>query len=79
MEKKISDLQLEVQKAILDDPRTKEHGIEVLDDDGVITLQGRVSSHEVVESAESIVEDVRGVTSVINALEVQDRENEFAL
>jgi len=79
MEKKMTDLQLAAQKALLDDPRTKEHGIEAQDDNGVITLNGRVPSQEVSEIAESIVKDTRGVTGVINTLEVQDREQEIVI
>jgi len=79
MEKKITDLQLAAQKALLDDSRTKEHGIEAQDDNGVITLNGRVPSQEVSEIAESIVKDTRGVTGVINTLEVQDREQEIVI
>ena len=74
MEKTIIAFQLEVQKAILGDSRTKEHGIEALDDNGVITLKGTVPSREVSEAAKLIAEDAPGVTSVINALEVQDSE-----
>ena len=75
----ITDLQLAAQKALLDDPRTREHGIEAQDDNGVITLNGRVPSQEVSEIAESIVKDTRGVTGVINTLEVQDREQEIVI
>lgn len=71
MEKTITDLQLAAQKALLDDPRTKEHGIEALDDNGVITLKGSVPSREVSEAAEKVTEDVFGVTGVINSLEVR--------
>jgi osmotically-inducible protein OsmY len=74
MEKTITDLQLSTQKAILDDPRTKEHGIEALDNNGVITLKGSVPSQEVSQTAEKVVEKVFGVTSVINMLEIRDVE-----
>ena len=74
MEKTITDLQLEAQKAILDDPRTKEHAIEALEENGIITLKGSVPAHEVGEIAKKIVEDVPGVTGVINALDVKARE-----
>jgi osmotically-inducible protein OsmY len=72
MDKTITDLQLAAQKAILDDPRTKEHGIEVLDDNGVITLRGNVPSRDVHKAAEKIVKDVSGVISVINSLDIQE-------
>jgi osmotically-inducible protein OsmY len=67
----MTDLQLRAQKAILDDPRTKEHGIEVRDDNGVITLNGYVPSREVKETAEAVVNKVFGVVSVINRLHIQ--------
>jgi osmotically-inducible protein OsmY len=74
MEKTITDLQLAAQKALLDDPRTKEHGIEALDDNGVITLKGSVPSRDVRETAEKVTEGIFGVKSVINALEVRKSE-----
>ena len=74
MEKTITDLQLAAQKALLDDPRTKEHGIEALDDNGLITLEGSVPSREVSETAETVVESVSGVASVLNRLEIRDSE-----
>lgn len=74
MEKTMTDLQLAAQKAILDDPRTKKHGIEAQDDNSLITLKGIVPSREVSEAAEKVVEAVSGVASVLNALEIQDGE-----
>jgi osmotically-inducible protein OsmY len=74
MEKTITDLQLKAQKAILDEPRTKEHAIEALEENGIITLKGTIPSSEVGDIAKKIVEDVPGVTGVINALEVRGKE-----
>jgi osmotically-inducible protein OsmY len=76
MEKTITDLQLAAQKAILDDPRTKEYGIEALDDNGIITIKGSVPSREVSEAAEKAVEAVFGVKSVINALDTRESQQE---
>ncbi len=67
----MTDLQLEAQKAILDDERTREHGIEALDENGVITLDGQVPSREVKEAAESIVKEALDTQSVINRLDVK--------
>ena len=75
----MTDLQLRAQKAILDDPRTKKHGIEVLNDNGVITLNGYVSSREVKETVEAIVNKVFGVVSVINRLHIQTEAPEGTL
>ena len=74
-----TDLQLKAQKAILDDPRTREQGIEVLDDNGVVALEGYVTSREVKEAAKSILSEVSGVVSVINRLEIQVEEPEGTL
>jgi osmotically-inducible protein OsmY len=74
MEKTITDLQLKAQKAILDEPRTKEHAIEALEENGIITLKGTVPSSKVGDIAKKIVEDVPGVTGAINTLEVRGKE-----
>jgi len=70
----MTDLQLKAQKAILDDERTREYGIEVLDENGVITLDGQVPSREMKETAESIVEEALDIQSVINRLDVKTEE-----
>ena len=75
----MTDLQLRAQKAILDDPHTKEHGIEVLDDNGVITLNGYVPTREAKEAAETIINQVHGVFSVINQLRIQSEAPEGTL
>lgn len=72
MNKAMTDLKMKVQNAILDDPRTKEHGIDVLDDNGVITLVGTVPSQDVSQTVVSVVENVNGVVSVINELEIKE-------
>jgi len=77
--KPVTDLQLRAQEAILDDSRTKEQGIEVLDDNGVITLVGYVPSRDVKEAAESVLDKVFGVISVINELQIQTEEPEGTL
>lgn len=71
MDQNTTDLVLKAQEAILDDRRTKEHGIEILDDNGVITLKGSVPSQAEKEIAEKIIEKVQGVAGVINELEVR--------
>ncbi|NJC98022.1 MAG: hypothetical protein C3F07_15935 [Anaerolineales bacterium] len=68
---KTTDLQIMAQRAILDDPRTREHGIEVLNKNGIITMKGNVPSSEVKETAESILRDISEVEAVINELHVE--------
>jgi osmotically-inducible protein OsmY len=64
------DLQHKVQTVIVEDPRTKDYAIEVLDSNGVITLRGYVPSHQASNTVETVVRDVDGVVSVINELDV---------
>jgi len=66
----VNDLQHQVQDALMVDVHMRDHGIEVLDSNGVITLRGTVPSVEARERAETIVRGVPGVTSVINELDV---------
>ena len=65
-------VQQEVQTALMQDQLTGEYGIEVLDNNGVITLKGVVPSREVSERAEAVARDVAGVQGVINELELGD-------
>ena len=65
-------VQQEVRTVLMQDSLTGEYGIEVLDNNGIITLTGMVPSREVMERAESIVRDVEGVRGVINQLEIGD-------
>ncbi len=75
MKSTMTDLQLKAQTVIIKDPRTKEHGIEVLENNGVITLKGSVPSREVKETAESILRDLHEGVKVINDLEVKSDAN----
>jgi len=63
-------LQHQVESALLEDQITQDYGIEVLDNNGVITLRGMVPNRKVREQAEAVVRQVAGVTSVINELDV---------
>jgi hyperosmotically inducible periplasmic protein len=64
------DLQHQVQAALMQDNHMKDHGIEVLDSNGIITLRGAVPTREARERAEAITREVQGVTTVINELDV---------
>jgi osmotically-inducible protein OsmY len=67
-----SDIVARVQGALLEDARTGEFGIEVIDHDGVITLTGAVDSEKTREAAEEIARQQEGVLEVINDLEVKE-------
>ena len=64
-------VQQDVQTALMQDPVTGDYGIEVLDNNGVITLTGLVPSREVSERAEAVARDIPGVQGVINQLELR--------
>lgn len=63
-------VQQEVQTALMQDKLAGEYGIEVLDNNGIITLKGVVPSREVSERAEAVARDIDGVQGVINELEL---------
>jgi osmotically-inducible protein OsmY len=55
---------------ISNDPRTKNAGIEVASNQGVVTLTGTVKSEAIREAAEDIARRQEGVVTVINELKV---------
>ena len=75
----MNDLQLKAQKLISDDPRTKEHEIEALEENGVITLRGNVPSDEVSLTAEALLEETLGIAPVINKLHIKVEDLDDAL
>jgi osmotically-inducible protein OsmY len=70
MNQTMSDLQTRVQRALIDDPRTQEYGVEVVDNNGVIILRGTIPSREARDTVEAIVREVNGVISVNNEMDV---------
>jgi len=66
-----TDIQLDVQTALMQDPETQDYGIEVIDNNGIITLKGVVPSLEASERAEIIARDTDGVRAVFNELAVK--------
>lgn len=66
----MDDLSTRIQNALVNDPRTKEYGVEVFDNNGVITLTGTAPSIDARDAIEAVVRDVEGVTSVVNEIDV---------
>ena len=66
----MDNLTTRIQRALMDDPRTKDYGVEVLDSNGVVTLRGTVPSFEARDTIEEIVRGVDGVVSVTNEIDV---------
>ena len=72
----MNNLRERVQKALADDPRTREAAIEILNENGIITLSGMVPHNKTSEAAESIVKEVDGVVSVVNEIQVRKDDND---
>ncbi|HET9590050.1 MAG TPA: BON domain-containing protein [Anaerolineales bacterium] len=70
MNQTMDDLSTRIQNALMNDPRTKEYGVEVFDNNGVITLTGTAPSIDARDAIEAVVRDVEGVTSVVNEIDV---------
>jgi len=70
MNETTADLQTRVQRALMEDPRTKDYAVDVLDNNGVIVLRGIVPSREASTAVEMVAKEVDGVVSVINETDV---------
>ena len=66
-----SKLAQRVSAALQDDPRTRDAAIDVVDENGVVTLTGSVASDDVHQGAEEITRQQEGVVQVINELEIE--------
>ena len=60
-----------VSKSLLDDPRTSKAVIDIVTQQGMITLTGTVDSEEVRQAAEEIARNQPGVITVVNELKVE--------
>jgi osmotically-inducible protein OsmY len=69
-----SDVAKRVDTALAEDERTAEFEIDVVDEQGVVTLTGSVASTEAKSAAEDITEAQAGVIEVINNLEVEETD-----
>jgi uncharacterized protein YrrD len=64
-----------VTAALADDPMTDMAVIDVISEQGLVTLKGQVDSVEIRQAAEEIAKKQPGVVSVVNALEVEPDED----
>lgn len=69
-----SPLQAELSRILEGDKRTADSQIEVLDNNGVVTLTGNALSNEARLAAAEIAENHPGVLSIVNDLTVSDPE-----
>lgn len=70
MNKPVYDLQHQVQEALAEINEVRDAQIDVLDNNGVITLRGIVPTVAARERAEEIVRGMDGVVTVVNELDV---------
>jgi osmotically-inducible protein OsmY len=68
----LSDLASLVAEAILIADGIGQALIEVIDEDGVITLKGTVESEQAILTAEALAQEQAGVVEVINQLKTPD-------
>lgn len=76
----MNNLRERVQKALADDPRTRDAAIEILNENGVIRLAGIVPHPKIGDAAESIAKNIDGVVSVVNEIQARgdvDDDNPF--
>jgi hypothetical protein len=71
-----SELLRRTSTCLQDDPRTRDAGIDVVEEGGTVTLTGTVTSEEVRRAAEEIAQQQEGVLQVINELQVEAEDQE---
>jgi hyperosmotically inducible protein len=76
---KQADVAKRVQDALAQDPRTEDLILDVVDENGIVTLTGTVPSHDARDAAEEVARQQEGVLEVINDLKVDDSEGGFAV
>lgn len=67
-------IQERVTRALNEDERTQDYGIEVISESGMVTLKGEVDSAEARQAAEEIAAEQEGVIEVINSLEFREEK-----
>ena len=71
-----SELVQRASAALQNDPRTSDAAIDVVDENGVVTLTGTVASDDGRQVAEEITHRQEGVIQVINELEIETDDQE---
>ena len=63
-----------VRQRLYNDPDIKAHNLTITVKDGVVTLEGRVTSEKIRSKAEKITRKVPGVRKVVNNLKVGEEK-----
>ena len=71
---KIIQLAKQVMAALSEDPRTSDATIDVVDNNGIVTLVGTVNSEEVRQAAKEVAGKQEGVIEVIDDLQLEREE-----
>jgi osmotically-inducible protein OsmY len=66
-----SEIRQHVEAALEEDERTADYAIEVIEQDGLVTLKGQVGSANDKQAAKEIAAAQEGVIDVTNALVVE--------
>ena len=66
----ISDIEQQVFEALEQDKRTNKYAIEVINENGLVTLKGKVYTEEDRKIADEIASRQRGVIKVIDEMEI---------
>lgn len=71
MDKIINKFSKQLQKMIQDNKAfKKEWNIEVLEENGIVTLEGAVPSRDIMEKVEAFIQSQEGIEAVINELDI---------
>lgn len=65
---KTEDLRTKVSNALANHPDTEESAIEVINENGIITLTGMVDNANIRQTAAHVAANQPGVISVVNSL-----------
>lgn len=68
-----------VEEALAESPRTEDLIMDVVYENGIVTLTGTVPSHDAREAAEQVARQQEGVIEVVNDLAVKAPETDFAV
>ncbi len=74
MDQITSGLVRKVHEALMNDDRTHDENIDVINENGIITLRGRVRDRATKDAAQQIAQSQPGVLSVVNELDTDSRQ-----
>lgn len=70
------ELTTKISNALANDERTADHAIEVVNEAGIVTLEGRVPDTETAQAAVAIAERQPGVIKVVDSLIIDEDDDE---